>query len=570
MSSTQTDAAIDTSEISRPNEKWTGRVVALIVAIGCWIALYGLFPYQHGHLEHRTSLLEGLWIMVMATDDQEWIFCLFVPFISVFLVYLKRSDLRQLEISGTNWALIPLAIAGALFWLGYKADSRYFGFASAQIMAAALILWFLGPKYMRALFFPWLFFAFTWPFPPLEEMMAVPLRFFAAKSSSVVINLMGLDCFREGTALISAANPAKGLSAGDLFRLDVKDPCSGIRSLFSLIMISAFYGYIALPKPWQRLVLFAASIPLAVIGNIVRMVMLAYGCVFFGAEFAVGIGDSPSTFHMLSGVAVFIVALSGMFALAHLLELRSPIRRRRKKKSPSQTTPSKPAPIPLWRSATIVAAGTLLLVLCFATPSSPGVSPPGVVFALPETIGEYWGEEVAMSDLERRILDAEVEIVRRNYRPFQGAPITCTIVLSGAEARSIHRPEICLPGQGWSITDTDVIQIDLNTDNSINATVLSLARTETLPDGRPFFRRAYNIYFYVGSDTTTGTRHGQITRTILDGLFRNMTHRWSMVGVFAPLPPNQTNNPVAGELTVEQLKEFVREIVPSIKATDWN
>jgi exosortase len=543
-----------------------GHVIAAIVGIACWIGLYGVFPYQHGHLDHRTSVLGGLWVMVMATDDQEWIFCLFVPVIVAFLVYLKRADLRNLDIQGTNWALPILALSLLLFWLGFKADSRYFGFASAQLMLATLIMWFLGWKYMRALFFPWLFFAFTWPFPPLEDMMAVPLRFFAAQSSTVVINLLGLDCFRVGTAIVSSVDPSRGVGEGELFSLDVDDPCSGIRSLFSLIMISAFYGYIALPKNWQRVVLFAAAIPLAVIGNVVRMVMLAFGCYFFGSEFAVGIGDSPSTFHMLSGVAVFIVALAGMFGLAHALELRSPLRRRRKKKHSPKADKQPRAPIPVWRSAAIALACSSVVLLSSSTPHAHGISPPGIRFALPETVGEYWGEEVAMTDLERRILDEDVELVRRSYRPFDGTPITCTIVLGGAEARGIHRPEVCLPGQGWSITGSDVINIPMQSDDQIKATLLSLSRSETTTDGRRFLRRAYNIYFYVGSDITVATRHGQITKTIVDGLFRNMTHRWSMVGVFAPVASRQANNPMAGELTIDQLKEFIREVFPMIKA----
>lgn len=506
--------------------------------------------------------------MVLTLDDQEWIFCLFVPFISAFLVYLKKAELRTIDVAGSNWALVPIALSLCLFWLGYKADSRYFGFASAQLMIAALILWFLGWKYMRALFFPWLFFAFTWPLVPLEDWMAVPLRFFAAKSSTFVINGMGLDCFREGTAIISAANPAKEMVAGDLFRLDVEDPCSGIRSLFSLMMISAFYGYIALPRPWQRVVLFAASIPLAVAGNVVRMVMLAYGCVFFGSDFAVGIGDSPSTFHMMSGVAVFVVALAGMFGLAHLLELRSPFRRSRKKARSSTTTSSRIPEIPVWRSGAVAGVVASALFLCVTTSGTPNISPPGLVLSLPESIGEYWGEELRMTDSERRNLDPEVELVRRHYRPFHGLPVTCTIVLSGADPRSIHRPEICFPGQGWSISNTEVIPIALESGRRIEATLLELARSEILPSGHPTFRRAFNIYFYVGSDTTVATRHGQISRSLLDGLFRNMTHRWSMVGVFAPLSIEQSNNPLAEELAIEQLKDFIKQIIPEVMANE--
>jgi exosortase/archaeosortase family protein len=92
------------------------------------------------------------------------------------------------------------------------------------------------------------------------------------------------------------------------------------------MMISALLGYLALKSPKSRLVLFLAAIPLAVLGNIARLVMLAYGSVWFGSDFAVGkrIGEHQemSLYHTCAGFAVFGVALAGMFALCWLLEGR--------------------------------------------------------------------------------------------------------------------------------------------------------------------------------------------------------------------------------------------------------
>jgi exosortase len=176
------------------------------------------------------------------------------------------------------------------------------------------------------LFFPWLFLMFMWPLFPLEERLAFPLRMMTASVSGGFLNLIGFSVVREGTALYSAGDALVGLGQGDLFRLDVEEPCSGIRSLFSLMMISALYGYLTLKSPGKRLILFLSAIPMAMAGNFVRMVMLAMASSWFGSEFAVGRNidghQEMSFFHSMAGFAVFGVALAGMFALCSVLERR--------------------------------------------------------------------------------------------------------------------------------------------------------------------------------------------------------------------------------------------------------
>src|SRR5207248_3411433 len=107
-------------------------------------------------------------------------FCYVVPFVVGFLVYRQRAQLAALPLNG-SWAGLPLAaLALFFFWVGYKVDTGYLGFASIQVMSAALILFFGGPRWMRALLVPWLFLIFAWPMFPLENILAEPLRRFTA------------------------------------------------------------------------------------------------------------------------------------------------------------------------------------------------------------------------------------------------------------------------------------------------------------------------------------------------------------------------------------------------------
>ena len=81
-------------------------------------------------------------------------------------------------------------------------------------------------------------------------------------------------------------------------------------------------GYLALKRPRSRLLLFVCAVPLAVAGNVVRLLLLVAGTKQFGADFAVcrHIGDHQemSPYHAFAGFAVFGIALAGMFALCWL------------------------------------------------------------------------------------------------------------------------------------------------------------------------------------------------------------------------------------------------------------
>ncbi|NDC00655.1 MAG: exosortase/archaeosortase family protein [Verrucomicrobia bacterium] len=76
------------------------------------------------------------------------------------------------------------------------------------------------------------------------------------------------------------------------------------------------------PRRWRKILLFAASLPLAILGNFSRVLMLTFGTLLFGNDIAIGSHEDPSGYHLAAGFAVFVVALGGMVLLGRLLEGR--------------------------------------------------------------------------------------------------------------------------------------------------------------------------------------------------------------------------------------------------------
>jgi len=300
----------------RDRTLWVEVAVAFAVVIG----LYGFIPYNFGFESKARSVFEMLQRFWTDPSTADWHHGMIVPLISVGLILHRAKELEKVAIQPSGWGVLGVVAALALFWVGYKIDITIVGFLSLQMMIGGLILWLFGWEMMKAVAFPYAFLMFAYPFYFLDTIVAFPLRGLMCQMSQFFLNLVGVDTLRVGTALVSAPDYAKGLAQGQRFALDVATPCSGIRSLFALMMVGALYAHLTLQKGWQKWVLFLLSPALAVLGNFARMVMLTLGTILLGSAVAIGTEEHPTTFHMAAGFFVFVVALGGMVGVSRILQ----------------------------------------------------------------------------------------------------------------------------------------------------------------------------------------------------------------------------------------------------------
>jgi exosortase len=302
--------------------QWQDRAlwVEVAVAFAVVIGLYGFIPYNFGFESKARSVFEMLQRFWTDPSTADWHHGMIVPLISVGLILHRAKELEKVVIQPSGWGVLGVVAALALFWVGYKIDITIVGFLSLQMMIGGLILWLFGWEMMKAVAFPYAFLMFAYPFYFLDTIVAFPLRGLMCQMSQFFLNLVGVDTLRVGTALVSAPDYAKGLAQGQRFALDVATPCSGIRSLFALMMVSALYAHLTLQRGWQKWVLFLLSPALAVLGNFARMVMLTLGTILLGSAVAIGTEEHPTTFHMAAGFFVFVVALGGMVGVSRILQ----------------------------------------------------------------------------------------------------------------------------------------------------------------------------------------------------------------------------------------------------------
>jgi exosortase len=295
----------------------SGAIFFLVIAF--------LIPYATSLYEVKKSLaglvyaLAGFGQTAEKDAALDFTYCLFVPPICGYLIYLRWKDLECASIVPSNPGLGIMVVGVLCYWFGMRAGNQYFGYLAVQILLAGVILWLWGWEVFRILLFPWAFFLFTWPLPFLDPIIAFPLRMVMSTLASHLLPMIGIPTLQNGTALLSPPDALHGIPLGARFQIDIADPCSGIRSLFALLMFSALFGYLFVPKMWQQWIIFLSAFPLAVLGNLARVVMLVLGCIFFGNKFAIGSTDYPSWFHEGCGFLIYGVALGMEFVIASLL-----------------------------------------------------------------------------------------------------------------------------------------------------------------------------------------------------------------------------------------------------------
>jgi EpsI family protein len=159
-----------------------------------------------------------------------------------------------------------------------------------------------------------------------------------------------------------------------------------------------------------------------------------------------------------------------------------------------------------------------------------GVSPA----QLPEFVGTEWvGRSVAVTEVERTVLPADTGYARRNYVSIgdTGRQVFVSVVLSGRDRTSIHRPELCLVGQGWTIAGRLRHEF-LAGGEVLPVTLLRVEHAVVDPrTGGAGAVRSLLAYWFVGGDALEPTHAGMQLRDAYDRLRYLRADRWAYVVV---------------------------------------
>jgi len=228
----------------------------------------------------------------------------YIPLFSLYVLWRERKETLQ-SVGNPSWVgflpLVPFAFLGFLGVRGMQVRLEIVGLVGVLV---GLIWIFFGLKTMRQTLFPVLVLLFCLPLHTYLDLVTIHLRMFAVSLAHGVLCGCGADVVREGTMLASASGS---------FAIDIAEPCSGIRSLFAMMALTAGYAYFTQPTLFRRGLLFALSIPIAIVGNACRILSIAAVAETCSSDFATGF------YHDYSGYVVFLVSLLLMVATGGLV-----------------------------------------------------------------------------------------------------------------------------------------------------------------------------------------------------------------------------------------------------------
>lgn len=204
------------------------------------------------------------------------------------------------------------------------------------------------------------------------------------------------------------------------------------------------------------------------------------------------------------------------------------------------------------------------------------VSEPGVRMVdgqpfLPDVAGSWTGGEMTgLTPEERALLPSDTEGARRVYTDTKGRQIYCSVVLAGRDVTSIHRPELCLKGQGWQLAAPRTMDIETPAarDGTLRVSSMNADRVVPTSDGRTLQYRTEFVYWFVGKDRTTPYHWQRILWTTEDRVFHNRNHRWAYFLINIPFDQGlSSKDPAAAQEEAGQVvRQFIHDIYPQLVA----
>lgn len=253
---------------------------------------------------HRTAT--GLWSTW--TTNENYSHGPLIPLISLALVWLRRDKLAALPVRPDARGLLLLALGCGILIVGLRADLFALQCYSMIAVLFGLSLTFGGMPRTRMLAFPILYLIFMMTFPPfVMNQLGYALKEFATGAAVRLSEALGVTLQRSGMSIYLASGV-----------LRIENPCSGLRSLLALFATGLLFAYFQPGGNARRAMVLLAAIPIAVLGNIVRLALLMIVGHYVSVTYATG------AFHDWTGYVLYAVALGTTLLVRHLVSPREP------------------------------------------------------------------------------------------------------------------------------------------------------------------------------------------------------------------------------------------------------
>jgi exosortase len=246
---------------------------------------------------------KGLLNAWSSSDDYSHGF-LIVP-LSFYILWQKRDEIRKVKIRPT-WLVFPLVLLSLVSYI-------FADYAEIQTLSPLAMILFLGSslfflfgkQFFKVCSFPLFLLLFMVPVPAqIYAELTIPLQLFVTKTTALILSFIGIPHLREGNVLHLPEHT-----------MQVVQACSGLRSIMSLLTLGVVIGYFSLASNLLRTILFVFAIPIAILVNVVRLLLIVIILYYYNFDLASGMP------HTVLGILVFCLAILFFILLRRCLTL---------------------------------------------------------------------------------------------------------------------------------------------------------------------------------------------------------------------------------------------------------
>lgn len=156
-------------------------------------------------------------------------------------------------------------------------------------------------------------------------------------------------------------------------------------------------------------------------------------------------------------------------------------------------------------------------------------------FDLPAHVPGYTSKSEAQSQTVLDTLPKDTSFAQRLYSDTNGFWVNANIILMGMDRTSIHKPEFCLPGQGWNIAKKETVTIPISGPHPYHLQVAKWTITNLIrnSDGQKQEVHGLYVFWFVAKNEETDSHWQRIWWLTRDLLTTGVLQRWAYISYFS-------------------------------------
>jgi len=182
-------------------------------------------------------------------------------------------------------------------------------------------------------------------------------------------------------------------------------------------------------------------------------------------------------------------------------------------------------------------------------------------FDLPERVLDFTSTKEAQDQTVLDLLPKDTSYAQRRYLAPDGFWANANIILMGMDRTSIHKPEFCLPAQGFRIDQKTTVDLPIAGPHPYQLRVAKWTITNFIQDsdGQKHEMRGYYVFWFVARNEETTSHWQRIWWLTRDLLTTGVLQRWAYVSYFTVCLPGQEN------ATFDKMEKLIAASVPEFQ-----